>query len=86
MKIHYAIIITSLSFYYTTNTNPVRAQNSSFLGARSFALANASSSIADEYSIFNNPGSLGYVEKESISVGYLNLYNVDGLNSAFATF
>jgi len=86
MKFHYAITFTLLSIYNTTLTGPAWAQNSSFLGARSYALADASTTIADEYSLFNNPGSLGYVEEESISVGYMNSYNIEGLSSGFATF
>ena len=86
MKKNNAINLPLLLLFLASFTNPSCAQNSLFLGARSFALANSSSTISDEFSLFNNPGSLGYVEEGSISFGYLNPYNVEGLNSVFTSF
>lgn len=56
-----------------------------YLGARSAGLAHASTTIGDSYSIFNNPGSLGIVEKETVSSGYSTLFEVEGWNSVFAS-
>jgi hypothetical protein len=86
MKINDAINLPLLLLFSVSFTNPSCGQNSLFLGARSFALANSSSTISDEFSLYNNPGSLGYVDEGSISFGYLNPYNIEGLNSVFALF
>jgi len=64
----------------------VKSQEIPFLGPRSFSLGHSSTALADEYSIFNNPGTLGFVENGSIASGCLSLYQVEGLNSVFATF
>jgi len=85
MKTNNAINLPLLLLLLASFINHSLAQNSLFLGARSFALANSSSTISDEFSLNNNPGSLGYVEEGSISFGYLNPYNVEGLNSIFAS-
>ena len=57
------------------------------MGARSAGLSHTSSTLADEYSIFNNPGTLGsHKQNAIISLGYQDLYGIEGLNSVFATF
>ena len=75
-----------LILFIITSPELVEAQNFPYLGARSFGIAHSSSTLADEYAVFNNPGALGYVENNSVSAGYLSLYQVDGLSSVFATF
>lgn len=64
----------------------LKGQEIPFLGPRSFSLGHSSTALADEYSVFNNPGTLGIVEHGSIASGCMSLYQVDGLNSVFATY
>jgi hypothetical protein len=63
----------------------VFSQSNSSFGARSAGLAHASSTIFDEYAVFNNPGALGHLSSSNVSVGYLNLYGIEGMQSVFAT-
>ncbi len=58
-------------------------QNSEFIGPQSNAVANASVTYNDIFSIFNNPGALGYLENESVSVGYYNRFELADLSTAF---
>lgn len=50
------------------------------LGARSGGLANASLTIADGWSVFNNPGALGSVTRSSFFAGYQSRYSIAGFN------
>lgn len=68
----------------TIFSGSVYPQESYFTGARSAALGHTSSSLSDEFSLINNPGTLGFVEKGSISVGYMDLYGIEGLSSVYA--
>ena len=60
------------------------AQVISFQGAHSAGIAHTSVTYADGLSIYNNAGSLGFLEKSSIATGYQNHYEVEGLNTVFA--
>ena len=81
MGIRIITLLSSLGITLSIFPDMVLAQNSTFLGSRSFALAHTSASLPDEYSVFNNPGSLGFVKTGSITASFMNLYGVDGLNS-----
>jgi len=78
MKHYLTFFLTITSFF------PVLPQTF-FVGARSAGLANTTTSIGDVHSVFNNPGSLGLVEKETAASGYATLYQVEGWNSVFAS-
>ncbi|MEQ8904637.1 hypothetical protein [Ekhidna sp.] len=55
----------------------VNAQTGTFnLGARNAAMAGASLTFGDEYSLFNNIGSLGRVENHAAFASYQNRYGV----------
>lgn len=62
------------------------AQAQTYVGARSAGLAHASTTIAEPFSVINNPGNLGLLETGGIAIGYTNQYNVDGWNSNFLAF
>lgn len=47
-----------------------------FRGARSLALGNSSVALIDEWSYFNNSGSLAYLDKAVIGVNYSNQYSL----------
>lgn len=55
----------------------INAQTGNFnLGARNAAMAGASLTFGDEYSLFNNIGGLGSVENHAAFVSYQNRYGV----------
>ncbi len=84
-RIHY-VYSMKLILIYSLAVIPFTCCSQEFyVGARSASLAHASSSLGDSQSIFNNPGSLGYVEEESVSSGYATLFEVEGWNSVFAS-
>lgn len=61
------------------------AQNGTIqFGAKSAGLAYAYSTIADQWSVLNNPGGLGYIQTTSAFAGYENKYNIHGFNSLTA--
>lgn len=63
----------------------INAQGSNSIGARSGALLNASTTICDNWSYFNNPGSLGKVTTFSAGISYENRYLLADLqNQALA--
>ena len=58
------------------------AQNGTFnLGARASGMGNASATLADEWSIFNNIGALAQVESPAAFATYQNRYGVPDLNT-----
>ncbi|NQZ74867.1 MAG: hypothetical protein HRT61_01980 [Ekhidna sp.] len=70
MKPYAFLLLISLSYFSY-------CQTSSFnLGARSSALAGASLTLGDEYSLFNNIGGLGRVENHAAFASYQNRYGV----------
>ncbi len=60
-----------------------KAQLSDFQGARSSGIAYTSVTYADALSIYNNAGSLGFLENSSIATGYKNHFEIEGFNSVF---
>ena len=62
------------------------AQEPAGTGARSFGMAQTSITLSDGYSVFNNPGSLGSINKNSITFSYLSLYRMESLGSVFSSF
>ncbi|MFT6854572.1 MAG: hypothetical protein ACJA0X_000538 [Cyclobacteriaceae bacterium] len=50
-------------------------------GARSAGIGQASSTLMDGWSLFNNIGSLGLIENSSSFLGYQNRYNIGELQS-----
>lgn len=57
------------------------AQVYSQLGARSNALGNASMSISDVWSVYNNPGAFGAIEQSAIGVSYENRFLLSELST-----
>ncbi len=55
-------------------------------GGKSAALGNASVTISDAYSVFNNIGALATVEKTTAFAGYRNLFGINELNTLAAGF
>lgn len=84
---HWIITFISILCLGHIHSSELYAQDNLYVGARSAGLSHTSSTLADEYSIFNNPGSLGGLNKNTtIGLGYYDLYGVEGLSSVFATF
>ncbi len=54
------------------------------MGAKSKGLGNSNTSIADEWSIFNNVGGLSGVEKGKVIFGYDRYFGIDGFNKIAA--
>ena len=73
-----SILIASFSFHVCFG------QESEFIGPRSNGVANSSSTFSDVFSIFNNPGSLGFVENESVASGYHNRFEMEAFSTAYA--
>lgn len=67
MKKFSTIIILLLSY-------SVSAQVYTQIGARSNALGNASMSITDVWSVYNNPGAFGNLEQSAIGASYENRF------------
>ena len=61
------VIFSFFSFYVFT-------QELIFRGARSLAIGNSSVTLIDEWSFFNNPGSLSYLDNAVIGINYSNQY------------
>jgi hypothetical protein len=79
------IFITALFLFSFTISS--KAQNGTVqFGAKPAGSAYAYSAIADQWSILNNPGGLGYLEKMNVLAGYENKYNISGFNSLVAAF
>lgn len=47
------------------------------IGARNSALGGASTTVADGWSVFNNPGAMGMVTTSSVNFTYQNRYNLE---------
>ncbi len=74
----FSVLLSSLSFHICSG------QETEFSGPRSNGVANSSITFSDVFSIFNNPGSLGYVENESVATGYHNRFEMEAFSTAFA--
>lgn len=59
-----------IAFALMVAAHPSLAQFSPQLGARSQAMGNASLSLVDVWSVYNNPGAMGSLEKTSIAMAY----------------
>lgn len=51
------------------------------VGARALGLANASVTLADSWSLFNNPGGIASVKRSYINFAYDNRYGIPGMQS-----
>ena len=56
------------------------------LGARANALGGASLSLVDVWSVYNNPGSFGLLEKTAVGVSYENRFLLKELSTQSLTF
>lgn len=57
----------------------VMSQDGRFaMGARNHALAGASLTLTDAWSLFNNPGALGSHKQSSLMAGYQNRFDLEG--------
>lgn len=54
------------------------------IGAKSIGIGNSNTSIADEWSIFNNVGGLSGVESGRVFFGYDRYFGIDGFNKIAA--
>lgn len=59
----------------------LNAQTFTPIGARLNAMANASVSVSDPFSVFSNPASLAFMEHSSAALCFDHRYNVSGLNT-----
>ncbi len=76
------ILIFCLLVYSTAD-----GQNGNYtMGARSAALANASVTLSDEWSVFNNVGALSYVESTSTFATYKNLFGLSEISTMAVGF
>lgn len=55
-------------------------------GARSAGMSLASTTIADEYSLYNNIGGISQVEKSTVLAGYQNRYSIHSFQTVSAGF
>lgn len=51
------------------------------IGAKSWGMGNASVAIADNYSVFNNPAGLGFLQESFVSASCHTRYNIAGLQT-----
>lgn len=74
------LIVLSLILICSTN-NQVKAQNPNYpVGSRAVGIGDASATIADMWSIFNNPGGMAGVEHINAAASFENRYGLEGLN------
>ena len=55
-----------------------------FMGASAGAMANSSVTTSDALSIFNNPGTLGFVENDELTTGYRSFFQLEGWKTVYA--
>lgn len=70
--------LTTLSLLLSFHFGALAQDGSYLLGARSGALSGASSTLADQWSLFNNPGATGSAKEAHAFVSYQNRYNIPG--------
>ncbi len=74
------IIFAWLLFFY--NPNASFATSEPFpMGARSWAIGNATTALADRNSVFNNPAGLGFLKENFVSTSYHARHNIAGLQT-----
>ena len=56
------------------------------MGARSAGLSNSSTTLGDQWAIFNNIGGLSFHNKTSVFLAYKNKYNISEFSSVAAGF
>lgn len=75
------LILISILFFGTT-----QAQVYPQIGARSNGLANASLCLDDVWSVYNNPGAFGMMDKSGVGVSYENRFLLSELSTQALAF
>jgi hypothetical protein len=76
-----------LLFYCSSLVYISNAQNGiSQIGARPAGMAYTYATVADQWSIFNNPGGLGGLNETSAMAAFENKFGIEGFNSVGAAF
>lgn len=83
LKLLKAISLVAVSFLlFSFSTIAQNVQHD--VGSRSAGIGNSNSTVADEWSIFNNVGGISGVEKGVVFFGYSKYFEIDGFDNVAA--
>jgi hypothetical protein len=78
--------LSALLLFFLCQNYFLQAQTRYYAGATAAGFGNASVTVADEWSVFNNIGTLASYNKTALAVGFDNRFSVVGLNTLTAGF
>lgn len=79
-------LLLVVCFFSCFLTLQAQSGGSTTFGARSAGMANASVTLADEWAVFNNIGTLAGIDKQYAAFGYANRFGLEGWNNIGASF